>query len=139
MEAIIMYTITSIFIGGILLTLAFDWLTRLEHRKITKVLRNGQEYEAKVLNVTAITPTLFNMANVRITAEIRRPSENPTIIQFKYEATYPEWKKLHTGRIVRIDVNPFNPKSILLNDSQPAHNRRYFEDRQQDLQPAVTE
>jgi hypothetical protein len=139
MEAIVMYTLTSIFVGGILLTLAFEWITSSEHRKIRKVLRDGQECEATILNVTSITPTLFNMANVKITAEIKWPDEKPAIIQFKYEATYPEWQKLHTGRIVRIDVNPHNSKSVLLNDSQPAHERRYFADLHKNLVPIVTE
>jgi hypothetical protein len=138
MEAIIMYTFTSIFVGGIGLTLAFEWITSSEHRKIRKVLRDGQECEATILNVTSITPTLFDMANVRITAEIKRPNEKPAVIRFKYEATYPEWQKLHTGRIVTIDVSPHNSRSVLLNDSQPAHERRYFAHLHQKLETFIT-
>ncbi|MEO6283340.1 MAG: hypothetical protein ABIN80_03350 [Dyadobacter sp.] len=139
MEAMITYTLTSIFLVGICLMLFFECITRSEHRRLTKVLRDAQECEATILNVTAITPTLFNMANVRVTAEIKRPNENPTIIRFKYEATYPEWQRLHTGRVVTIDVNPFNPKSVLLNDSQPAHERRFSTGPHQKLAGAITE
>jgi hypothetical protein len=139
MEDFIIYTLTTIFLGGILLTLLFEWITSAEHRKLAKALRDGQECKATILNVTSITPTLFNMANVRITAEIWRANEKPSIIRFKYEATYPEWQKLHTGRIVTIDINPHNPKSVLLNDSQPANERQYFAGRYRELEAAFTE
>lgn len=139
METFIIYTLTTIFFGGILLMLAFEWMTNAEHRKLTRVLRDGQECEATILNVTSIRPTLFNMANVKITAEIKRTGEQPAVIRFKYEATYPEWQKLHTGRIVTIDVNPHNSRSVLLNNNEPANEKRYYAALHQQLETAFTE
>lgn len=115
-----LYTITSLVLAAAALVGCGIWLRTRESRKLAQVLRNGREYEALILNARSIRPSIFSTKNIRLKVQIW--AQKPLVVEFDYDASYPEWRELMTGKMVTIDIDRDDPSNVLIvrKSSRPA-------------------
>ncbi|WP_342082902.1 hypothetical protein [Dyadobacter sp. OTU695] len=115
-----LYTIASLVLAALILIGGGKWLRIRENRKLTRVLRNGREYEALILDARSIKPSIFNTENIRLKVQIL--AEKPLVVEFGYDASYPEWRELMTGKVITVDIDPADPGNVLIvrKSSRPA-------------------
>ena len=115
-----LYTITSLVLAAVTLVGCGKWLRVRENRKLKRVLRNGREYEALILHARSIKPSIFNTENIRLKVQIW--AEKPLVVEFGYDASYPEWRELATGKMITVDIDPDDPRNVLIvrKSSRPA-------------------
>jgi len=107
-----LYTIASLAFAAAALMTGGQLARTREHRKMKRVLKNGREYEALILNAQPITPSIFNTENIRLKVQIL--SEKPVVVEFDYDASYPEWRELVTGKVISVDVDPGDNRNIMI-------------------------
>ena len=115
-----LYTIASLVLAFVTLVGGSQWMRTREHRKLTKALKSGREHEALILDSRSIKPTIFNTENIRLKVQIL--TDNPIVVEFGYDASYPEWRDLTTGKVVTVAMDPADPQNVLVvrRSSQPA-------------------
>lgn len=115
-----LYTIASLALAAVTLIGGGTWLRVRENRKLVRVLRNGTEYEALILDARSIRPSIFSTENIRLKVQIW--AEKPFVVEFDYDASYPEWRELMTGKMITVDIDPANPGNVLIvrKSSRPA-------------------
>lgn len=107
-----LYTIASLVLAAVILIGGGKWLRIRENKKLTRVLRNGREYEALILDARSIKPSIFNTENIRLKVQIL--AEKPLVVEFGYDASYPEWRELMTGKVIIVDIDPTDPGNVLI-------------------------
>lgn len=112
---VINVTASLILIAGFA-SLCLEWVVFSEYRKLKRILRDGREYEAVILSVKPLRPTMLSMENVKLRVQLL--SETPIVTEFKYEATYPEWRELCVGKIIKIDLDPVNRGAAIITRKQ---------------------
>lgn len=119
MEMLTLYTIASLALASVTLIGGGKWLQIREHNKLKRVLRNGRQYEALILDAQPIKPSIFNTENIRLRVQIL--SEKPVVMEFNYDAPYTEWRELTTGKVVTVDIDPDDQRNVMLvrKSSQP--------------------
>lgn len=115
-----LYTIASLALAAVTLIGGGTWLRIRENRKLIRVLRNGAKYEALILDARSIRPSIFSTENIRLKVQIW--AEKPFVVEFDYDASYPEWRELMTGKMITVDIDPGNPGNVLIvrKSSRPA-------------------
>lgn len=112
MAMLTLYTITSLVFAAVTLIGSGKWLRVSENRKLKRVLRNGREYEALILDARSIRPSIFSTENIRLKVHIL--AETPFVVEFDYDASYPEWRELMTGKVITVDIDPGDPRNVLI-------------------------
>jgi hypothetical protein len=120
MAMLTLYTIASLVLAAVTLIGVGTWLRIRENRKLTRVLRNGREYEALILDARSIRPSVFSTENIRLKVQIW--AEKPLVVEFDYNASYPEWQELMRGKMITVDIDPGDPSNVLIvrKSSRPA-------------------
>ncbi len=120
MEMLTLYTITALALAIITLISGGKWMQMRDSRKLKGVLKNGREYEALILNAQPVKPSIFSTGNIRLKVQIM--TEKPHVMQFDYDASYPEWRELMTGKVITVDIAPADPHNVLIvrKSSRPA-------------------
>lgn len=115
-----LYTIASLVLAIVTLISGSKWIRIRENRKLKRVLKDGREYEALILDAQAIKPSIFNTENMRLKVQVL--AEKPLVVEFDYDASYPEWRELMTGKVITIDIDPSDPHNVLVirKSSQPS-------------------
>lgn len=112
METFTLYAIGALAAGVAVLIFRTRLARLREHRKLRQVLKNGREFEALILDAKPITPSVIRTENVRLRVQLL--SEKPVEIRFDYDATYPEWRELAIGKVITIDVDPADYRTVLI-------------------------
>lgn len=112
MGMLTLYTIASLVLATITLAGGSKWILARENRKLKRVLKNGRQYEALILDAQPLKPSIFNTENIRLKVQIL--TEKPLVVTFDYDATYPEWHGLVTGKVITVDVDPADPHNVLI-------------------------
>lgn len=107
-----LYTIASLVLTTVTLVGGGKWMRIRENRKLKRVLKNGREHEAVILDSRSITPSVFNTENIRLKVQLL--AENPIVMEFDYDASYPEWRELTTGKVVTVAIDPADSRNVLL-------------------------
>lgn len=107
-----LYTIMSLVFAAVTLIGSGKWLRVRENKKLAQVLRNGREYEAQILDARSIRPSIFSTENIRLKVQIW--AEKPLVVEFDYDASYPEWRKLMAGKVITVSVDPGDPRNVLI-------------------------
>lgn len=107
-----LYTVASLALAAITLLGSGKWLHFQENRKLKRVLKNGVEYEALILDARPINPSIVNPENIRL--EVQILAEEPRFVTFDYDASYPESRGLVTGNIIQVAVDPVDPHNVLI-------------------------
>ncbi len=120
MVMLTLYTIASLVLAIVTLISGSKWIRIRENRKLKRVLKDGREYEALILDAQAIKPSIFNTENMRLKVQVL--AEKPLVVEFDYDASYPEWRELMTGKVITIDIDPSDPHNVLVirKSSQPS-------------------
>lgn len=112
MGMLTLYTIASLALATVTLGGGSKWMLARENRKLKRVLKNGRQYEALILDAQPLKPSIFNTENIRLKVQIL--TEKPLVVTFDYDATYPEWRELVTGKVITVDVDPADPHNVLI-------------------------
>jgi len=112
MAMLTLYTIASLVLAAVILIGGGKWLRIRENKKLTRVLRNGREYETLILDARSIKPSIFNTENIRLKVQIL--AEKPLVVEFGYDASYPERRELMTGKVIIVDIDPTDPGNVLI-------------------------
>ncbi|PSL26553.1 hypothetical protein [Dyadobacter jiangsuensis] len=107
-----LYMIASLTFATVTLVGGGKWMLVRENRKLKRVLKTGREYEALILDAQPVRPSIFNTENIRLKVQIL--AEKPLVVTFDYDASYPEWRELVTGKVIRVDVDPTDPQNVLI-------------------------
>jgi hypothetical protein len=107
-----LYTITALAFAVVTLLSGSKLIQTRESRKLKKILKNGRECEALILDVRPIKPSIFNTENIRLKVQIL--SEKPLVTEFDYDASYPEARELMTGKIITVDIDPSDRRSVMI-------------------------
>ena len=112
MEMLTLYTIASLAFATVTLVGGGKWKLAHENRKLKRVLKTGKEYEALILDAQPVRPSIFNTENIRLKVQILM--DKPLVVEFDYDATYPEWRELMTGKVIKVDIDPADPHNVLI-------------------------
>ncbi|MBO9617349.1 MAG: hypothetical protein J7619_32000 [Dyadobacter sp.] len=112
MEMLTLYTIASLAFATVTLVGGGKWKLARENKKLKRVLKNGKEYEALILDAQPVRPSIFNTENIRLKVQILM--DKPLVVEFDYDATYPEWRELMTGKVIKVDIDPADPHNVLI-------------------------
>lgn len=112
MAMLTLYTIASLVLAAVTLIGGGKWMRLREKSKLKRVLKNGREYEALILNAQPVRPSIFNTENIRLKVQIL--TEKPLVVEFEYDASYPEWRELMTGKVITVAVDPADPHNVLV-------------------------
>jgi hypothetical protein len=112
MVMLTLYTIMSLVFAAVTLIGSGKWLRIRENKKLAQVLRNGREYEAQILDARSIRPSIFSTKNIRLKVQIW--AEKPLVAEFDYDASYPESRELMAGKVITVDVDPGDPRNVLI-------------------------
>lgn len=112
MGMLTLYTIASLVFATATLAGGNKWMLVRENRKLKQVLKNGREYEAMILDARAIKPSIFNTENIRLKVQIL--ADKPMVVEFDYDASYPEWRELVTGKVITVAIDPADPHNVLI-------------------------
>lgn len=107
-----LYTIASLALAAVTLVGGGKWMRVRESRKLKRVLKNGREYEALILDARPIRPSIFNTENIRLKVQIL--ARKPLVVEFDYDASYPEWRELTTGKVITVTMDPADPHNVLV-------------------------
>ncbi|WP_291208939.1 hypothetical protein [Dyadobacter sp.] len=107
-----LYTIASLAFATVTLVGGGKWKLARENKKLKRVLKNGKEYEALILDAQPVRPSIFNTENIRLKVQILM--DKPLVVEFDYDATYPEWRELMTGKVIKVDIDPADPHNVLI-------------------------
>ncbi|MGG7661059.1 hypothetical protein [Dyadobacter sp. BHUBP1] len=107
-----LYTIASLAFATVTLFGSSKWMLVRENRKLKRVLKTGREYEALILDARPIRPSIFNTENIRLKVQIL--AEKPLVVEFDYDASYPEWRELVAGKVITVDIDPADPHNVLI-------------------------
>lgn len=107
-----LYTMASLAFAAATLISSGKWLQMLENRKLKRVLKNGREYEALILHASAVKPSIFGTENIRLKVQIL--AEKPIVVEFDYDASYPEYRELLTGKIITVDIDPSDAGNMMI-------------------------
>jgi len=107
-----LYTIASLILAAVTLIGGSKWLQTREHRKLKRVLKNGRDYEALIVDARPIKPSIFNTENIRLKVQVL--TEKPLVVEFDYDASYPEWRELITGKVITVAIDPADPHNVLV-------------------------
>lgn len=112
MAMLTLYTIASLALAAVTLVGGGKWMRVRESRKLKRVLKNGREYEALILDARPIRPSIFNTENIRLKVQIL--ARKPLVVEFDYDASYPEWRELTTGKVITVTMDPADPHNVLV-------------------------
>lgn len=112
METLALYTIIALSAAAALLIFATKWTVVAEHRRLKRILKNGREFEAVVVEARPIHSSVLRPENVRL--KIQLLTKDSVEIRFSYDASYPEWRELAVGKIITVDIDPADHRVVLI-------------------------
>ncbi|MCF0073482.1 hypothetical protein LZD49_23590 [Dyadobacter sp. CY261] len=107
-----LYTIAALAFATVTLISGGKWLRAHESRKLKKVLRDGREYEALILDTQPIKPSIFSTENLRLRVQLL--GEKPVVVEFDHDASYPEYRELMTGKVITVDIDPADHRNVMI-------------------------
>nr|WP_295934309.1 hypothetical protein [uncultured Dyadobacter sp.] len=112
METLALYTIIALSAAAALFIIATKWTVVTEHRRLRRILKNGREFEAVVVEARPIHASVLRPENVRL--KIQLLTQKSVEIRFNYDASYPEWRELAVGKIITVDIDPADHRVVLI-------------------------
>lgn len=107
-----LYTIASLLLATVTLVTGGRWMRVRENKKLKRVLKNGTECEALILDAQSIKPSIFNTENVRLKVQLL--AEKPLVVEFDYDASYPEWREMMAGKVIKVAIDTADPHNVLI-------------------------
>ncbi|GGM99127.1 hypothetical protein GCM10010967_36360 [Dyadobacter beijingensis] len=108
-----LYIIALPVLAAVMLVGGGNWFQMRESRKLKRVLKNGREYEAIILEAWPINPSVFYTENIRLKVQIL--SETPVVVEFDFDASFPEsQRELVVGKVITVDIDPADPRNVLI-------------------------